>query len=190
MRKSKLLVRVWISLSLMQPKYSIRDADPSEHGALGQLMIAAYSQLKGFPTPEEQPNYYQMLANVGALTKKPQTHLMVAVSDENRLLGGVVYFDDMKSYGSGGTAEAVSNASGIRLLAVEPTETGKGLGRALTEACIERARESGNEQVVLHTTEAMEVAWGLYERLGFQRSTDLDFMQEELPVFGFRLLLK
>ena len=173
----------------MQPKYSIREADPSEHEALGQLMIAAYSQLKGFPTIEEQPTYYQMLANVGSLTQKPHTHLIVAVSDENKLLGGVVYFSDMKSYGSGGTAGDVPNASGIRLLAVDPTATGKGLGRALTEACIERARKSVNKEIVLHTTEAMEIAWGLYERIGFQRSPDLDFMQEELPVFGFRFKL-
>jgi len=30
----------------------------------------------------------------------------------------------------------------------------------------------------------------MYENLGFKRSEDLDFMQGELPVFGFRLLLK
>jgi hypothetical protein len=27
----------------------------------------------------------------------------------------------------------------------------------------------------------------MYENLGFKRSEDLDFMQGELPVFGFRL---
>jgi hypothetical protein len=43
--------------------------------------------------------------------------------------------------------------------------------------------------VILHTTAAMRVAWALYERLGFRRSEDLDFMQGELPVFGFRLRL-
>jgi hypothetical protein len=35
----------------------------------------------------------------------------------------------------------------------------------------------------------MWIAWGLYERLGFERSEDLDFMQGELPVYGFRLSL-
>ncbi len=44
-------------------------------------------------------------------------------------------------------------------------------------------------KVVLHTTQAMQVAWGLYEKLGFERSVDLDFMQVGLPVFGFRLRL-
>ena len=64
-----------------------------------------------------------------------------------------------------------------------------GAGRALTNACILLARAKGHSQVVLHTTQAMQVAWGLYESLGFERSKDLDFMQERLPVFGFRLKL-
>jgi hypothetical protein len=43
--------------------------------------------------------------------------------------------------------------------------------------------------VIIHTTSAMKVAWGMYARLGFKRSPDLDFMQEALQVFGFRLPL-
>jgi ribosomal protein S18 acetylase RimI-like enzyme len=174
---------------MLDPKIAIRKAEPSEYAALGQLMISVYSQLDGFPTIDEQPAYYDMLANVGDLTKKPETHLIVAVSIDNELFGGVVYFGDMQSYGSGGTATQVTNASGIRLLAVDPAQTGKGIGRALTEACMQMAKDSGNDQVVLHTTEVMEIAWGLYERMGFKRSPDLDFMQQELPVFGFRLEL-
>lgn len=56
-------------------------------------------------------------------------------------------------------------------------------------ACIQRAREQGRSQVILHTTRAMTVAWGLYGKLGFVRSEDLDFQQDALPVFGFRLRL-
>lgn len=64
------------------------------------------------------------------------------------------------------------------------------MGRALTVACIELAREKGHAEVVLHTTKAMRVAWGMYERLGFVRSADLDFSQQALQVFGFRLKLR
>ena len=32
----------------------------------------------------------------------------------------------------------------------------------------------------------MQVAWKMYEDMGFRRSADLDFMQGKLPVFGFR----
>ena len=35
----------------------------------------------------------------------------------------------------------------------------------------------------------MQVACNLYRKLGFERSLDLDFLQEDMPVFGFRLWL-
>ncbi|MDP1830778.1 MAG: GNAT family N-acetyltransferase [Geothrix sp.] len=96
---------------------------------------------------------------------------------------------DMAEYGSGGTATAVQNASGIRLLGISPRFRQLGAGRALTNACIQLARDKGHAQVILHTTQAMQVAWRLYEQLGFARSEDLDFLQQGFPVFGFRLPL-
>lgn len=168
-------------------QYTIRNAKPSEFETIGQLMVQVYSQLEGFPTAEEQPNYYKMLANIGELTQKPGTELLVAVSSENTIAGGVVYFNDMQYYGSGGTATKELNASGFRLLAVDPEIRGAGIGKLLTNACIQKAKDE-KHQLIIHTTMAMQTAWKMYENLGFQRSEDLDFMQGELPVFGFRLL--
>jgi len=168
----------------------IRQARPDEFEALGRLLVDVYAQLEGFPKPDEQPRYYALLADIGAFTRKPQAQLLVALDEGDRLLGGVVYFGDMAHYGSGGSAGTLTHASGIRLLGVAAVARGMGVGRALTEACIQRARERGHACVVLHTTRAMRVAWSMYERLGFQRAPALDFMQGELPVFGFSLALR
>jgi ribosomal protein S18 acetylase RimI-like enzyme len=62
-----------------------------------------------------------------------------------------------------------------------------GVGKALTQRCVHLAKESGREQLIIHTTKAMEVAWAMYERLGFRRSSDRGFMQEQLRAFGFHL---
>jgi ribosomal protein S18 acetylase RimI-like enzyme len=167
----------------------IRDLQPREFDALGRLMVDVYSKLDGFPTPTEQPRYYELLANIGRFTEKPDTRVLVAVTPGDELVGGVVYFGDMAQYGSGGLATSIHDASGIRLLGVDPRFRGSGAGRALTSACIELAREAGHSQVILHTTQAMGIAWALYERMGFARSEDLDFLQEGFPVFGFRLRL-
>jgi ribosomal protein S18 acetylase RimI-like enzyme len=167
----------------------VREIRDAEFAALGRLMVEVYSNLEGFPQPHEQPGYYRMLADIGRFTEKPQTHVLVALTAADELVGGVVYFADMAQYGSGGTATAVKNASGIRLLGVSPAARNMGVGRALTLACVERARARGHAEVVLHTTAAMRVAWGLYERLGFVRSADLDFLQEGMPVYGFKLRL-
>lgn len=168
----------------------IREARPDEFEALGRLLVDVYARLDGFPKPHEQPRYYALLANIGQFTCKPQAQLLAALDADDRLLGGVVYFGDMAHYGSGGSAGTLTHASGIRLLGVSPAARGLGAGRALTEACIQRARERGHARVVLHTTRAMQVAWGMYERLGFERAPELDFMQGELPVFGFSLGLR
>ncbi len=153
-------------------------------------MINVYSTLEGFPSPDEQPGYYAMLADIGSFNEEQDTKVLVAISADGELIGGVVYFGDMARYGSGGTATSERNASGFRLLGVDPNSRGAGAGRALSNACIQLAVDSGHSQVILHTTQAMQVAWGLYEKLGFERSPDLDFFQEELPVFGFRLRLE
>lgn len=173
----------------MNKKLTIRDLRKDEYEALGHLMVRVYSALDGFPKPEEQPRYYEMLANIGKFSERRDAAVLVALADANEIAGGVVYFGDMSEYGSGGTATQEENASGIRLLAVDPRFRGMGVGRALTDACIRRARERGHANVVLHTTQAMQTAWKMYEGMGFRRAKDLDFMQESLQVYGFRLAL-
>jgi Acetyltransferases len=170
----------------MKDKLIVRNASPEEFGEIGRKLVLVYSQLEGFPKESEQPDYYRMLANIGELIRKPETELLVAVSAGGEIAGSVVYFSDMQYYGSGGAATLEKNASGFRLLGVDPAFRGRGIGKLLTCECIRKAQERKNGQVIIHTTKAMQTAWRMYENLGFQRSEDLDFMQGELPVFGFR----
>jgi GNAT superfamily N-acetyltransferase len=133
--------------------------------------------------------YYTLLGNIGDLTLKPRTELLVAVSNRQKIDAAVLYFGDIQYYGSGGTATKERNTAGFRFLAVNPETRGLGLGKLLTLSCIEKASAAKLDQVIIHTTKAMMPAWKMYEQMGFRRSKDLDFMQGELPVFGFRLKL-
>lgn len=173
----------------MSTTLTIGDLRPEGAAALGQLLVEVYASLEGFPRPEEQPAYYDLLRGIGRFTEKPGVRVLTAHTEAGALVGGVVYFADMAQYGSGGTATLERNASGIRLLGIDPRFRGLGAGRALTEACIALARAAGHAQVILHTTQAMTQAWAMYERMGFRRSEDLDFLQQGFPVFGFRLAL-
>jgi GNAT superfamily N-acetyltransferase len=169
---------------------AVRDVRQDESEPLGRLLVDAYASLPGFPAPADQPGYYELLANVGRFAARPGARVLVAVSAAGEVCGGVVYFGDMAAYASGGSATTVADASGIRFLGVGHAHRAKGIGRALTEACIRLARQDGRSQVILHTTQAMHVAWRLYTELGFRRSDDLDFAQQGLQVFGFRLALR
>lgn len=167
----------------------IRDLRDDEAAAFGRLLVEVYSALEGFPSREEQPDYYALLADAARFLDRPGVRILVAAAPDGALMGGVIYFADMAQYGSGGSATQEKNASGIRLLAVDPAVRGAGIGRALTLACVDLARAAAHAHVVLHTTAAMRQAWAMYERMGFRRAEDLDFLQQGFPVYGFRLPL-
>jgi len=162
---------------------------PEEFEETDKLLLKVYSQLEGFPKESEMPDYYKMLAKVGLLTENPETELLVAVSLSGEISGALVYIGNMKYYGSGGTATQEKNASGFRLLGVDPSTRGQGIGKLLIDECIRKAREKKQKQVIIHTTKSMQTAWKIYENMGFTRSTDLDFLQGNLEVFGFRFML-
>ena len=170
-------------------KYSIRKAHPTEFSLLGDLTVDVYASLPGMPAVAEQADYYGVLRDVEKRAHTPATSVFTAVSDSGELLGTINFFADMRHYGSGGTANSISNAAGIRYLAVKPERRGCGIGRSLTAYCIGLARELGKSAVILHTTKAMPTAWAMYERMGFQRRVELDFQQGALDVFGFKLEL-
>ena len=170
--------------------FEIRLARGDELAELGNLVADAYAALPGMPTPDEQPGYYAMVRDAPARARNAAIRILAAVDPGGALLGSTDFIEQMAQYGSGGTATLRTEAAGIRLLAVAPAARGRGVGKALTRECIERARALGRSSVVLHTTRAMQTAWHMYEQLGFRRSPDLDFRQGRLEVFGFELPLR
>jgi ribosomal protein S18 acetylase RimI-like enzyme len=60
----------------------------------------------------------------------------------------------------------------------------QGVGRALVQACLDRAAELGLERVVLNTGPEMLAAQRLYEKMGFHLEPERDWE----PVPGIRLL--
>jgi len=169
--------------------YTIREAMPSEYSQLGELMVEVYSQLEGFPSPVEIPDYYSSLLNVGDFLNFSKTKLFVAVSDNGIIDGGLVYFGDLKYYGAGEESTHTQEAAAFRLLAVHPKARGFGLGKLLITACFEQAEKEGFSHLVIHSTKYMMIAWEMYERMGFVRFPEIDFEKSGVQVYGFRYAL-
>jgi ribosomal protein S18 acetylase RimI-like enzyme len=56
----------------------------------------------------------------------------------------------------------------VAKMAVTEAHKGRGLGRELMAACIERARSAGVKRLYLETNSSLAPALGLYRRFGFQ----------------------
>ncbi len=163
-------------------------AEDKDYREVGELMVDVYASLEGFPSPEEQPEYYHVLANIGEFAQKDSVDIIIARKD-GKILGAVVYINDLADYSANINLEEEKDSAAFRLLAVSNDARGLGIGKLLTNACIEKAKSNGLKQMIIHTTDAMKVAWGMYEKMGFVRSKDLDFFQVGMPVLGFRMKL-
>jgi GNAT superfamily N-acetyltransferase len=164
----------------------IRLVRPDEHERLAELSVSAYAAIIPPSAKRDLDEYEAELRDVAG--RAAGADVLVAVDADGALLGGVTYVPDRSSP----SAEFDDpDAAGIRMLAVDPSAQGRGVGEALTLACIDRAATAGRAQIVLHSTDWMAAAHRLYLRLGFQRDRSLDWKVEpgDFWLLGFRLRL-
>ena len=78
-----------------------------------------------------------------------------------------------------------------RLLAVAPGARGRGVGAELMRECVRRVRRANGTTLSLHTTDLMQTAMRMYERMGFVRAPEIDFHPAPgVTVKGYRLHLE
>jgi GNAT superfamily N-acetyltransferase len=143
----------------------VRPVEPREYEAVGDVTVSAYSGVEGFSAGAR---YEAELRDVAGRVKTAE--VLVAAEPDGRVLGAVTFVP-----GPGPLAEfGGPGESGMRMLAVDPAAQGRGVGRLLAQACVDRARATGRSRLVLHTTGAMAGAHRLYRGLGFARTPELD----------------
>ncbi len=147
-------------------EFTIRPVEPADYEALGRITLDAYEGNRD----ELGDVYRDELRDVAA--RAAACPVLVAVASDGGLLGGVAYVpgpdNPMSELERDGEA-------GIRMLAVDPATQGLGVGRALTMACLERARHEGRTGMALYTRPANGPAQRLYESVGFARDPERDW---------------
>jgi GNAT superfamily N-acetyltransferase len=145
--------------------WTIRPATPGEYDAVADLTVDVYGSLEGGTL---HPEYAAILRRTAE--RAATAEVLVAASDD-ALLGSLTYVP-----GPGPQASiAVEGEAEFRTLVVAPEAQGHGVGRALVQWCVDRATADGAKALVLSTMPWMTVAHGLYERMGFVRTTERDW---------------
>lgn len=169
---------------------SIRPAQSSEIEAARAVLRAAYTQYEAmFPAENWGPYFMDILDVEG---RSGVSELLIAERN-GEIVGCVSLYPPgvQMSYPSDDFSEHWPHEwAAIRLLAVDPSARGEGIGRALTQMCIERSVTSGAPAIGLHTTKEMAVAQSMYERMGFERAPENDFRPgPTILVEAYRLML-
>jgi ribosomal protein S18 acetylase RimI-like enzyme len=156
----------------------VRQVRADEYTRAGQIVVAAYAALPG---QHMSGGYAAELADVAR--RSVEAEVLVALEPD--LIGCVTFVPDSTSP----WAEALRpDEASIRMLGVDPGAQGQGVGARLVDACIERARSIGRSGLFLHSTPWMTSAHRLYERSGFRRVPDRDWVPvPEVPLLAFLL---
>jgi ribosomal protein S18 acetylase RimI-like enzyme len=141
-----------------------RTATPADKAQLIELGVLAYGQFKDRLSPENWEEMRQGLTNeAGWYWLFAKSHPIVA-ADGDRIVGMAFLFL------SGNPWQVYpADWSYIRLVGVHPDYEGQGIGTALTRWCVEKARESGEKTIALHTSELMLGAQHIYKSAGFKQ---------------------
>ena len=142
----------------------IRDARPDEQAAVGELRVSAYRALG-------------LLSDVDGYAKTLRTFgfgddctVLVAVDDDG-ILGTIT----LEPFEAASELAQDETEADIRAFAVAAQAQGKGVGRRLLLAVIERAEKQGLRRLRLCTNPAMAAAQHLYAATGWARTPELDF---------------
>jgi len=138
----------------------IRSYSPSDAGAVNATALAAFAQYRGVYS-----DWDVLERGVGSMASLSDTGEILLADADGAVVGAVAYIGPRQSP----RADFFEpDWPIIRMLVVDPAARGRGIGRALTQACLERARRDRAEVIALHTSPAMEVALALYLNMGFK----------------------
>lgn len=147
---------------------------------LGEIVVRAYDAVGALEGDDE---YVPELRDVARRVR--EAVVFAALDDaDGAPLGCVTYVPGPDN----AWAEHLrAGEASIRMLAVDPAAQGRGVGSALVAACLDRARAEGQRAIFLHSLPVMTGAQRIYERCGFRRVPERDWVFPDFLLMGFVL---
>lgn len=174
-------------MSTPQKSIHLRDAAEADYAAIRALTLEAYGAYAFTLSEAAWGDSHQAFTSVMNTLDQQEAEKIVAERN-SKIVGSVLLYPpaERDPYGQG----KKSRYPEVRLLAVALQMRGLGVGRALIDECVRRAKVTNARKLGLHTADFMEIATALYIRLGFVRAPMLDFEAAgPHTVKGYRLEL-
>jgi GNAT superfamily N-acetyltransferase len=147
----------------------LRDYEHADAENLNRIAVAAFDQFR-----DHYGDWPAMLAGLSKTSDLSTSGEVIIAEIQDKFAGAVAYFGP----NSQKAAFFDQRWPIIRMLVVDPAFRGKGIGRALSDACFARAERDGSPIIALHTSPIMSVALPMYLRMGFVKAYDAP------PIFG------
>jgi ribosomal protein S18 acetylase RimI-like enzyme len=163
----------------------IREVRPEEHEEAGRVTADAYRE---YARGDDWNAYLEHIADVADRAGRT---MVLGAFEDGILLGTLTLELDRRVEEGEDHTEGERlppHEAHIRMLGVDPSAQGKGVGRALMDASIRIAREHGKTLMTLNTTERMAVAQKMYEGMGFVRQPDWN-VSEDFSLLSYALEL-
>ena len=145
----------------------VRPARPEEYDETGRVTALAYRE---FADGESWERYLELISDVGA---RADIAVVLAAVEDGRILGSATLELDRRIEED--DPQLPPHEAEIRVPGVDPEQRGRGVAKALMDACFALATEAGKTRMRLHTTQRMKVARAMYESMGFDRLPDRVF---------------
>lgn len=148
----------------------IRQGTEADIDALRGVLARANEPFRGLVSDGLFASY---LTSAMDVERRLEEGELLAAELDDQVVGTITFYRDASDEGI--PVRFPDGTAGIRATAVDPSARGRGIGRALVEACIARAAETGASAVGLHTAPFMTAAVSIYETCSFVRVSRYDF---------------
>lgn len=173
------------AMSITLQAYDVKDVSSAQKEEIRDLLLASYAQYEPYYTDPQVWATYS--ADIRAAIDHPHIEKLVTAQLNERLVGSVLLF-------KGGTnaynrPELNLDSYIIRFLAVDPNERGKKIAEQLVDKSLAWIDAQGGTELVLHTSDKMQSAIKLYERMGFERAPQYEYFVGDNHVKSYRIAI-
>lgn len=150
-------------------EFTFRDGKIDDEEQLKELGLISYGQFKDILTDDNWNKLYQFLTDENSYRDLLRKSKCFICENDGQTIGMAYIIPKGNP-----TDIFQEDWCYIRMVGVHPGFAGKGIGKKLTQMCIEHAKESGEKIIALHTSECMDAAKHIYEKTGFIHMQELE----------------